>query len=206
MPCTDTSKFRSAVASCKGHVFDECPAITAAAKTYGAQCLDLEMFDNAPPYADYQCAPNKQVSADMHAVCNKLSNAIYHRTVVAAPSAPPGGTSGGSSLGSDFKSSFLGTGRYGAWGKTNPGWQSGSSLGGALGTGAQVAIPTLALAGVGLGIKRRRRLAEQNVVGDSIYLTKGDDESSSLGPSAAQVSAREDGHQAGGGSSTNEEL
>ena len=169
MPCTDTSEFRNAVASCKGNVFDECPAITAAAKKYGAQCLDLEMFANAPPYADYLCAPNKQVSADLHAVCNKLSDKVYHRTVVAAPpGGSSGGTSGDSSLGSDYKSSVLGLGRYGEWGKTNSGWQSGSSVGGALGTATQVAVP-IVLAGVGLGIKRRRRLADQNVFGESIY-------------------------------------
>jgi len=170
MSCTDTSEFRSAVTSCKGNVFDECPAITAAAKKYGAQCLDLEMFANAPPYADYLCAPNKQVSADLHAVCNKLSDKVYHRTVVAAPpGGSSGGTSGDSSLGSDYKSSVLGLGRYGEWGKTNSGWQSGSSVGGALGTATQVAVPALVLAGVGLGIKRRRRLTDQNALGETIY-------------------------------------
>lgn len=167
MPCTDTSEFRSAATSCKSNVFDECPAITAAAKKYGAQCLDLEMFANAPPYADYLCAPNKQVSADLHAVCNKLSDKVYHRTVVAAPpGGSSGGTSGDSSLGSDYKSSVLGLGRYGEWGKTNSGWQSGSSAGGALGTATQVAVPAVVLAGVGMGIKRR---AEQNAFGESIY-------------------------------------
>jgi len=142
MQCTDITGFRQAVASClttkPGQALGECPALAAAAQKYGAQCLDLALFQGGPPVAAYACGKNARVTAATQAVCNKLPNKQYHQTVVSGSGSSSGsGPDPGSGSSVGFVDSFTSAGRFGAWGDDNEGWQSTTSVGAGLGTVAQ---------------------------------------------------------------------
>ena len=166
MQCTDIAGFRKAVASClpmkPGQGLGECPALAAAAQKYGAQCLDLTFFQGGPPIAAYACGKNAKVTAATQSVCNKLPNQQYHQTVVSGSGSGSGPGSGpdpgsGSSFGSDVWDSATSAGRFGAWGDDNEGWQSTTSTGAALGTGAQGLVAVLGAMGTRKFVRGVRR-------------------------------------------------
>lgn len=77
MPC-DTDAFLADIEACHGSAViggaEACPAVVAAARAHGAECLHTPMFSNGPPYAYSVC--RRGAGAGVREICAAAGHVV----------------------------------------------------------------------------------------------------------------------------------